>query len=79
MSLIHIAKCAKVFIDSNVKTLFTDAGMIITSLTPWLGWAIIGLSIALVAYSFYYLFDIRADVKFKYDVEERDDRRGSFE
>ena len=74
-----VLKVVRVFTDANVKPLFTQTGMIMTSSMPWLLWVGVVLSIAITIYSFLYLSDVRGEVKFKYADDEKDNRRGRFE
>jgi len=77
--LIQLLKCVKVFLDSKVELIFTETDMIVTSPAPWLGWVTLGLSVLLVGYAFYYLSDVKSDVRFKYDKEEKETKRGLYE
>ncbi len=77
--LIHLAKCFKVFMDAKVNMLFSHTGIIVTSPIPWLSWATVGVSVILVFFSFIYLSDIKTDIRFKYEKEEIDTRKGVFE
>lgn len=76
---IQLLKCLKVFLDASINLIFTQTDVIVTSPLPWLGWVTVGISVFLIGYSFYYLSDVKGDVKFKYDKEERDTKRGIYE
>ena len=77
--IIHIAKCVKVFLDGNVNLIFSNTGLIVTSPLPWFGWMILAASVGLMFYSFIFLSGIKEDIRFKYDKEETDTRRGIYE
>ena len=77
--IIQLLKCIKVFLDANIELIFTEADIIVTSPAPWLGWATLGISALLIGYAFYYLSEVKADVRFKYDKEESITQRGAFE
>ena len=79
VGLIALVKIIKVFVDADVTTIFTQTGMIVTSGAPWLLWVGVGLSLCLVIYSFIYLGELRSEVRFKYDGDTEDTRRGRFE
>ena len=77
--LINFGKCLSVFLKANVTVIHTHSGMIVTSAAPWLDFLLIIMSVVLVGYSFYFLSTVKSDVKFKYDVEEKETRKGVFE
>lgn len=78
--LINVVKCIKIYLERHVNIIFSHSGnIIVTSALPWLGWVTLGMSVGLIFYSFIYLSSVKADVRFKYDKEETDTRRGVFE
>ena len=79
VGLIATLKVFKVFIDADVRPIFTHTGIIVTSSMPWLLWVLIALSVLLTIYSFFYLSTVRGEVNFKYATSEEDTRRGRFE
>ena len=79
MLLVQTGKCAGVFLDANVKLIGTATGVVVSSPTPWLGTVLMLLSIALIAFSFFFISEVKADVHYKYDIEDKDTRRGIFE
>ena len=77
MCLVSVCKCISVFLKADVKTIFTDTGMIVTTSMPWADAVIIGMSVLLISYAFYYISDVKADVRMKYSDTEtklRDER-----
>ena len=78
-ALVQVLKCVKVFLDAKIELIFTNTDVIVTSPLPWLGWAIVGVCVLLICYAFYYISDVKNDVRFKYDMEEHEQRRGAYE
>lgn len=79
MMLIQLGKCAGVFLDAEVKLIGTATGVVVTSPTPWLGTVLMLLSVALIVSSFFFISGVKADVHFKYDVEQSDTKKGVYE
>jgi hypothetical protein len=79
-SLIQIAKCVKVYLEATVNLIFSEGkGVIVTSPLPWFNWSIIAVSVVFIFFSFIFYSDIKADIRFKYDKEEIETRKGAFE
>ena len=78
-ALVQILKCLKVFLDAKIELIFSETDVIVTSPLPWLGWATVGVCVLLIGYAFYYLSEVKADVRFKYDKEEKEAKRGLYE
>ena len=79
IALINIGKCTDAFLDAEISLLYTHGGIIVASVTPWFDFFLIALSALLVIYSFIFLSSVKNEVRFKYDVEEKETRKGVFE
>ena len=79
MLLISAAKCADVFLDAKLQLISSATNVIIASAAPWMGSVLILVSVLLVAFSFYFLSGVKADVRFKYDEDDDIEERGRYE
>ena len=79
IGLIGLGKCADAFLDAEIDLLYTHGGVIVASIAPWFGFSLILLSVVLVIYSFVFISSVKSEVKFKYDIEEKETRKGVFE
>lgn len=72
-AVINIVKCVNVFLKGNVKivdTQINEEGFSTGSL-PWVGTLIFFLCLVFVIYSFYFISEVKNEVKFKYSKEEK--------
>lgn len=71
-ALIGILKCVNVFLKGNVQIAFSevsDEGFA-TGTLPWMGTLIFALCVIYVLYSFYFIHDVKNEVRFKYGIEK---------
>lgn len=75
--LIAALKCAEVFIRAMVRyviplsTSEAEVKTIVTSAVPWFGFLIVGVTIAYVFYSYYFISGVKDEVKLKYSSEKQ--------
>ena len=71
-ALISLLKCAEVFIKAEVRYLSTDieSGLVAVSVMPWFGFLIIGVCVAYVFFCYYFLNEVKSEIKMKYSDEE---------
>ncbi len=71
-ALVQLSKCLNTFFHGNVTTYFTETAEIQTEpMLPWFGVVVFALTVIYVGYSFYYLWEIRDEVKTKYSETEK--------
>ena len=69
--LINLLKCINVFLKGNVKLAFSAVNEegFATGTLPWMSTLIFGLCVIYVIYSFYFISDVKGEVRLKYDTE----------
>ena len=66
-ALIGVAKCINVFLRANVKLFFSETATVIeSSPLPWFHYVYLVLSVVLIFFSYFFLAEIKSDVKMKY-------------
>lgn len=70
-ALINILKCVNIFLKGMVKIEFSDINEsgFATGAIPWMGTLIFAICVVFVIYSFYFISDVKNEVKFKYSEE----------
>ncbi|MBR2432887.1 MAG: hypothetical protein IKB23_08220 [Clostridia bacterium] len=61
------ARCINVILNSEVQILFTEKDTVTASLLPWFGTVVTVLSIAYIAYSFFYISSLKDEIRMKYE------------
>lgn len=75
--LIAALKCAEVFIRAAVRyvvplsTSEAEVKTIVTSAVPWFGFLIVSVTIAYVFYSYYFISEVKDEVRLKYSNEKQ--------
>lgn len=75
--LIAALKCAETFIRAKVRyvvpqsTSEAEVKTIVTSVAPWFGFLILGVCIAYLFYSYYFISGVKDEVKLKYSNEKQ--------
>lgn len=74
-ALIALMKCINVFFRANVQLIYSDPDditqpAIVASSVPWFGMVIIAVCVAYVFYSFYFISEVKSEVKMKFSDEK---------
>jgi len=71
-ALLSVAKCIQVFLNRRVEIIWSndiDNPVVESGAIPWFGTVLVALSVILIIVSFYFLSELREDVKLKYSEE----------
>ena len=70
-ALVQLAKCLNVFFLGQVTVRFSEGGVMLAEpMLSWFGVVVFALSAAYVGYSFFFLGEVREEVKMKYQSED---------